>query len=93
LLQKCWSRLCHALRSLIVVSEEQARELLGSSLSHTTLPWQGLDVWEYRVGDVAMPYALWVELSADGIVRKVIKMVDEPDRDSSHFRGLGHGHR
>ncbi len=74
-----------------VTTAQQVRELLGPSLTHTTLPWKGRDVWEYKMGDVAMPYVLWVQFSADGIVREVIKMTDEPDTDGIHFHG--HSHR
>lgn len=72
---------------------QQVRELLGPSLIHSSLPRLGRDVWEYKMGDRALPYVLWVQFSADGIAREVIKMTDELDRGSDRGHGHGHGRR
>ncbi len=73
---------------------QQVRELLGPSLIHTSLPRLERDVWEYKMGDMAMPYVLWVQFSPDGIVREVMKMTDDSDKDLDHLiHGFGHRHR
>jgi hypothetical protein len=52
----------------------QVRALLGPSTTKSRMPRQARDVWEYRMGDNATPYLLWVQFSNDGIVREVIKL-------------------
>jgi hypothetical protein len=55
---------------------KEARELLGPPAYTTTLPRQKREVWEYHMDTAAMPYVLYVQLSADGIVREAYKLKD-----------------
>lgn len=55
---------------------QQVRELLGPSLIHSGSGWKRLDVWEYKLPIEATRYVLWVQFSADGIVREVAKVSD-----------------
>ena len=69
---------------------KQVLELLGPSLIHNTLPWQGREVWEYKLPIDTTRYVLWVQFSsADGIVREVAKVSDpewEMQRGSDSHR-------
>jgi len=88
-LQAIEQRLTDANIAKIVLGTTTAakvRELFGPSLIHSSLPRLERDVWEYRMGDRAMPYVLWVQFSADGIVREVIKM-REPESEGRSSRG------
>jgi len=61
----------------------QVRELIGPSMIHSSLTWQKRDVWEYYIGDYVHPFILYVQFSADGIVREVVRVRDP------HFDGNG----
>ena len=65
----------------------QVRELLGPQPTTSSLTRLQRDVWEYRMGDGSTPYILWVQFSADGIVREVIKMKD-PAEDANSGAAL-----
>ena len=54
----------------------EVRELFGPPPTMTRLPRLERDVWEYPMDNIAMPYLLLVQFSADGIVREVFKMKD-----------------
>jgi hypothetical protein len=54
----------------------EVRELFGPP-SATTHFWRlQRDVWEYPMDPLSAPYVLYVQFSADGIVREVYKMKD-----------------
>ena len=57
-------------------SAREVRELFGPPPTTSRLPRLGRDVWEYKMGDTTLPYVLWVQFSADGIVREVFKAKD-----------------
>lgn len=55
----------------------QLRELLGPPWQVTRMARQERDVWQYRMEDGAMTrHDLYVQLSADGLVREVILLRD-----------------
>ena len=54
----------------------EVRELLGPPPTISNLPRLERDVWEYKMGDNTLPFVLWVQFSADGIVREVFKAKD-----------------
>jgi hypothetical protein len=54
----------------------EVRELFGPPSTTGRLPRLERDVWEYPMDNIAMPYVLYVQFSADGIVREVFKMKD-----------------
>lgn len=54
----------------------EVRELFGPPSRLTHLPRLQRDVWEYPMDNIAMPYVLYVQFSADGIVREAFKIKD-----------------
>lgn len=55
----------------------QVRELLGPPWQVTHMARQGRDVWHYRMEDGALVrHDLYVQLSADGLVREVLMLKD-----------------
>lgn len=55
----------------------QVRELLGPPWQVTRMARQERDVWQYRMEDGAMMrHDLYVQMSADGVVREVIMLRD-----------------
>ena len=78
-LQAIEQRLTDANLAQIVLgttTARQVRELLGPPPTTSHLPRLARDVWEYKMGDNAVTYVLWVQSSADGIVREVYKVED-----------------
>ena len=89
-LQTIEQRLTDASLAKIVLGTTTApevRELLGPPPTTSSLPRLGRDVWEYKMGDSALPFVLWVQFSADGIVREVFKAKDQEIEGKS---GRGH---
>ncbi len=57
-------------------SERQVRELFGPPAATTHYARLERDVWEYPMDPLSTPFVLYVQFSADGIVREVFKMKD-----------------
>lgn len=70
-----------------VWTREEVRELLGPPFAVSVQPRLGREVWEYQFLDVAFKWSLWVQFSADGVVREVLQMrhqeMDHPSGDST----------
>ena len=78
-LQSIEQRLTDANLAKIVLgttTSRQVRELLGPPPTISSVQRLGREVWEYKMGDSALPYILWVQFSGDGIVREVMKAKD-----------------
>lgn len=54
----------------------QVRDLIGPSVTYSSLPRIERDIWEYRIGDEVNPFILYVQFSADGIVRELVRLRD-----------------
>ena len=61
-------------------TRQVVRELFGPPFLETRLPRLARDVWEYQLLDVAFRWKLWIQFSADGVVREVLQM-RHPDED------------
>jgi hypothetical protein len=55
---------------------KEVRELFGPPSRTASMPRLQRDVWEYPMDNIAQPRVLYVQFSADGIVREVLKMED-----------------
>jgi hypothetical protein len=67
-----------------VSTAKEVRELLGPPYRVVRMPRQNFDSWEYPWLDAEDRRMLWVNFSADGVVREVIEMHDyESDPPSS----------
>jgi hypothetical protein len=67
----------------------EVRELFGPPSMARRFPRLQRDIWEYPIGDMAMPFVLYVQFSYDdGIVREVFKL-----KDYSAERPSGRGRR
>lgn len=73
----------HADRS----TQREVRELFGPPFEVSRLSRQGREVWEYQMRDIGMRWKLWIQFSADGIVREVLKM-RHPDEDPPSDSGF-----
>jgi hypothetical protein len=58
----------------------EVRELFGPPFVVSELPRLQREVWEYQLLDVSFRWKLWIQFSADGIVREVLQM-RHPDED------------
>jgi hypothetical protein len=61
-------------------TRKEVRELFGPPFLVSTLPRMQREVWEYQILDVAFKWKLWIQFSADGVVREVLQM-RHPDMD------------
>jgi hypothetical protein len=57
-------------------TSKQVREIFGPPPKTTSIPRLQRDVWEYPMDNMTQPRILYVQISADGIVREVLKMED-----------------
>jgi len=55
---------------------KEARELFGPPSMVRRFPRLQRDIWEYPMGEMSMPYILYVQSSYDGIVREAFKLKD-----------------
>jgi len=61
-------------------TKKEVRELFGPPFLVSTLPRLQREVWEYQLLEVVFKWKLWVQFSADGVVREVLQM-RHPDMD------------
>lgn len=63
------------------------RELVGPPFIVSRLPRLEREAWEYQMLDAGRKWKVWVQFSADGVVREVLRL-QHPDEYSPN----GHGH-
>ena len=61
-------------------TRDEVRELFGPPFVVSELPRLQREVWEYQLLDVAFRWKLFVQFSADGVVREALQM-RHPDED------------